>query len=278
MARISRFRISATGLGTASTTVAALIVAATALAPACIDGANAAEVTLDISDYSYEETQEGRFFMADDSDPPFVSLGIRDWDRPATDGSFGFMYTGEGTAGRVAYDSQKSPPIHKTYYKARFEGYLAYRINQYFTPYIGLGYRFLHDDSGGKIGSDGGIFYDRQNHLAYLPVGVRVDPFENWSFKLQANYLIKGWQISYTTDGRPAGYSDAHNKQDKGWGVDFTANYQLNDKWSAYGFFRYWNIDRSDSDCGDVPTFGYVCWWEPTNTTQEIGLGVAYRF
>jgi len=27
-----------------------------------------------------------------------------------------------------------------------------------------------------------------------------------------------------------------------------------------------------------VPTFGYVCWWEPDNTTNEIGLGVAYRF
>jgi len=27
-----------------------------------------------------------------------------------------------------------------------------------------------------------------------------------------------------------------------------------------------------------VPDFGYVCWWEPNNTTTEIGAGIAYRF
>jgi len=216
-----------------------LLAVATGLAGLALAGigcARAAELTLDISDYSYEETDEDGFFMDDDSDPPFVALGLRDWNRPKGKGQFGFMYTGDATAGRVAYNSPNSGKIHKTYYRARIEGYLSYRLDDVFTPYIGLGYRFLHDDSGGTIGDNGGIFYDRQNHLTYLPIGVRVDPFDDWNFKLQFNPVIKGWQISYTTDGRPAGFSDAHNKQDKGFGFDITANYRINDKWSAYGF------------------------------------------
>jgi len=161
-----------------------------------VGAATAAELTLDVSDYSYEETENDSFKMADDSDPPFVALGIRDWDRPKENGKFGLMYTGEGTVGRVAYDSANSGTLKKRYYRARMEGYLGYRLNDYATPYVGIGYQFLHDDSGGKIGDNNGIFYDRQNHLLYMPFGVRVDPMDKLSLKLQANLLIKGMQIS----------------------------------------------------------------------------------
>jgi len=207
----------------------------------------------------------------------FGSLGIRDWDRPQADGKFGLMYTGEVTAGMVSYHSRSSGTTKKMYYKGRLEGYIGYRINTYLTPFAGLGYRFLHDDSGGDRGFNGGIFYDRQNHLFYLPFGLRIDPMDKLSIKAQANAVLRGLHISYTSDGREK-YPDAHNEQDKGWGVDFAANYQIAEKWSMYSFYRYWSIDRSDNECGNAPGFGYVCWWEPDNTTREIGIGVAYRF
>lgn len=157
------------------------------------------------------------------------------------------------------------------------EGYVAYRFNELFTPFAGLGFRIVYDDSGGQHSANSGDFYDRRNMLLYVPVGVRVNPIKDLSLKTQGNYLLRGWQKSYNSDTFDQ-YPNAHNTQDEGWGVDVTVNYQMTDKWSAYSFYRYWNIDRSDNDCGNVVFNGFVCWWEPENTTQEIGVGVAYRF
>lgn len=263
---VSRLQRFAAGLGFAGVLLAGPV------------HAYAAELTFDLSDYAYrEEDDSGYFLMRDESKVAFGSLGIRDWDVPAADGAFGLMYTAEGTAGMVSYHSRSSGTVKKMYYKARMEGYLGYRLNTHVTPFVGLGYRLLHDDSGGDHGDNGGTFYDRQNHLLYMPFGVRANPTENLSLKAQANAVLKGWQISYTSDGQ-TGYPDAHNTQDKGWGLDFAADYRVSEKWSTYTFFRYWSIDRSDNDCGNVPGRGYVCWWEPDNTTREFGVGVAYRF
>ena len=240
--------------------------------------ASAAELTADLTNYRYrEEDDKGSFLMRDESKPPFIGLGIRDWDGPKTVGSFGLMYTGAAAGGRVSYHSRRSGTQKKKYYKARAEGYLAYRATDVLTPFAGLGFRFLHDDSGGHPTTNGGIGYDRQNYLLYVPFGVKAEPTENLSVKLQANALLWGMQISYLKDTSP-NYQTAHNIQDKGWGVDATVNYRFTEHWSGYTFARYWNIDRSANDCGTVTGVGYVCWWEPDNTTEEVGVGVAYRF
>lgn len=239
---------------------------------------HAAELTFDITNYRYrEEDNNNEFLMRDESKPPFVGLGIRDWDRPKTEGSYGFMYTGEVAGGRVSYHSRNSGTQKKKYYKARAEGYLAYRANEAITVFGGLGARFLHDDSGGHPTTNGGIGYDRENLLVYLPLGVQFDPIDNLTIKAQGNVLLRGWQISYLKDTDPR-YQTAHNIQDKGWGIDLTADYRFSEKWSAYSFFRYWNIDRSDNESGDVTGVGFVRWWEPDNTTEELGMGVAYHF
>ena len=62
-------------------------------------------------------------------------------------------------------------------------------------------------------------------------------------------------------------------------GFDVTGNYQIADKWSVYGFYRYWDIVKSNVETGYVPVLGRIVnWWEPDNTTEEFGLGVAFRF
>lgn len=242
------------------------------------DVARAVDLTFDVTDYSYSETDDnGNFQMTDDSKWPFLSLGVRDWDRPAEDGKFGLIYNGEATYGHTHYHGRSAGTMMKRYYKGRLEGNLTCRLNDMITPFAGLGYRIVHDDSGGHFPSNGGVSYDRQNHLVYVPFGFLINPVENLTFKAQANAVLLGRQISFTSDG-DTGYPDGHNQQDKGWGVDFAADYRMTEKWSVYGFYRYWSIDRSDSDCGDVAGQGYVCWWEPDNTTTEIGVGVAYKF
>ncbi|MEK9725303.1 MAG: hypothetical protein VW405_17730 [Rhodospirillaceae bacterium] len=215
--------------------------------------------------------------MSDHSKPQFLSLGLRDLDRPAANGDFGFMFAGEASAGRVSYHGRNAGTQKKKYAKTHLEGYLTYRAGDNLTLFGGLGYRFLHDDSGGHPTSNGGIAYDRQNHLGYAPFGFHIDPMKNLSFKIQANWVLRGWQMSQTEDTDPS-YPNPNNIQDEGWGIDLSANYQMTEKWAAYTFVRYWRIDRSDADCDDVANVGYVCWWEPENVTKEIGIGVAYKF
>tara|TARA_R110001592_G_scaffold288090_3_gene556991 strand:- start:2451 stop:3137 length:687 start_codon:yes stop_codon:yes gene_type:complete len=199
----------------------------------------AQEVTVDAFQYRYEETRdEGGFMMHDFSDPPFVSVGLRDWRAPETVGDFGLMYTTEVGGGKTDYRGRNAGVQTKTYYRARGEVYLAYRMTEIVTPFAGLGYRFIHDDSGGSHTENGGTAYDRQNHLFYIPMGLQFDPTEKLSFKLQANFVLRGLQYSYLTDTDPS-YENAINKQDKGYGFDITGVYKFTPSWSTYGFYRF---------------------------------------
>ncbi|MEK9752822.1 MAG: hypothetical protein VW338_06375 [Rhodospirillaceae bacterium] len=79
----------------------------TGMTPFGVSHALGAELTIDISDYRYREVENGEFFMHESS-PPFLSAGVRDWDRPKADGDFGAMYAAEIGGGRTAYDSRNS--------------------------------------------------------------------------------------------------------------------------------------------------------------------------
>ena len=80
-----------------------------------------------------------------------------------------------------------------------------------FTPIIGLGYRWLYDDSGGETSSTRALGYDRQSQYLYIPVGGIFDFGEDIKIKSQFNYLIAGRQTSYLSD--IAGFSDVENDQ-----------------------------------------------------------------
>ncbi len=254
---------------------------ATALVVCALVGgtrASAVELTVDISRYVYEETDDaGDFFMRDVSKPVFFSAGIRDWDQPAEDGKFGFMYNGELTYGKVNYSSDGTGSMTKDYYKGRAEGYAVYRVNELFTPFIGLGYRHLFDDGEGNRTSTGHVGYDRLSQYLYAPVGIRFAPVDKLSVKAQYNTFLAGRQTSYLTDADSTLDGDATNRQKKGWGVDFSANYQIDDTWATYGFFRHWDIKKSETATINSPGMFYTV-WEPENTTQEFGIGVAYKF
>lgn len=239
----------------------------------------ALDITFDLSNYKYRETDDnGNFQMSDDAASPFVSVGIRDWDMPKSVGKFGLMYTAEVTHGRVNYDSKNSGVVKKTYNKARAEAYVTYRTDKILSPFVGFGYRYLRDESGGQIGENGGVFYDRRSRYYYAPVGVVINVTDKFTFKGQYNFFIKGEQKSYLMHTNP-GYPNVSNEQDDGWGADFTLNYQATENLSLYSFYRHWNIGKSEIATGYVPVRNEtISWWEPDNTTHEFGLGVAYNF
>ena len=160
----------------------------------------------------------------------------------------------------------------KDYYKGRAEGYAASRINEQITPFIGLGFRRLFDSSGDYLTSTGHSGYDRLSQYLYAPVGIRFAPVDKLSVKAQYNTFLAGRQTSYMSYFSDVA-DDATNKQKKGWGVDFSANYQIDDTWATYGFFRHWDIKKSETT-----HYSNTDEWEPENTTQEIGIGIAYKF
>ena len=229
-----------------------------------------ADLTLDISFYYYEEQN----FMNDTSDPVLYSAGSRKWEIPAEDNnSWQFLYTAEVTRGWVNYSGSGS--LDKDYYKFRGETYAGYRLDN-FTPILGLGYRWLYDDSGGQTSSTGAIGYDRQSQYFYIPAGGIFDFNQDIKIKGQFNYLMTGKQSSFLSDVE--GFSDVENYQSSGWGVDFTFDYKISASTSFYSFYRYWDIDKSDIGSGTFPGVLIFEAFEPANTTTEAGIGFAYKF
>jgi len=236
----------------------------------------ATEITLDISHYLYEETTDsGAFFMKDESDPLFISAGVRDWESPKELGALWYMYTGEVTYGKVEYTG--SGTSQSDYYKARMEGYLSYRLNKRITPFVGLGYRWLWDDAGGTVTSTGALGYDRQSQYLYAPIGATFNVSDKFSIKGQYNYFIQGKQTSYLSTASSL-YSDIENDQNSGWGVDFTATQKWNDRFGIFLFYRHWDIDKSEVSTGTYSNIATFTAWEPANTTSEAGIGVSYKF
>ncbi len=231
------------------------------------------EATLEVYYWSYEEFIESDPDFVDEySDPVFVSLGARQWDTLLH--TVRALYTTEFGAGRVKYAGSGTLDGYY-YYKFRGEAYAAYQFND-FSPFIGLGYRWLYDDGGGLTTSTGHSSYDRQSQYFYVPVGGIYRFTDDLLVKGQFNYLIYGLQTSYLSD--IAGYSDIDNDQNEGWGVDLTIDYRVTKNIGVHTFFRYWDISDSDWSQGLINGQPAFLAMEPHNHTLEAGLGVSYKF
>ena len=243
-----------------------------------------AELTFDMTSYSYREVdQNGNFFMEDKSAPFLFSVGIRNWGDDKSiakkrSSNWMSLYTLEYSFGNVDYTSAGTGTMKKEYYKSRLEYYVSSisRVGANdLKPFIGLGYRDLLDDSGFKQSSTNHLGYDRLSQYFYMPIGAIWYMSETLSLKSQYNYFILGKQTSFLNEILPNNYSiNPENTQNIGWGVDLTLRSKLNNKWSTYGFFRSWNIE--DSDLTSCSPLTYCM--EPKNQTHEIGAGISYNF
>ena len=243
-----------------------------------------AELTLDITSYTYREVDPNdNFFMEDKSAPFLYSLGLRNWgDAKAMSNGrspkWRALYTLEFSFGHVDYSSAGTGTMEKEYYKSRLEYYISTDyprgVNDLQT-YIGLGYRDLLDDSGFKRSSTNHIGYDRLSQYYYLPIGGIWYINDKYSLKSQYNHFLEGKQTSFLNEVLPNTYSvNPINTQRLGYGIDLTLRAKLNSKWSTYGFFRYWNIEDSDlTSCSPL-----IYCMEPKNQTHEIGAGISYDF
>lgn len=189
---------------------------------------------------------------------------------------------GRYTSGKVDYDG--SGTINNVDdYMWEFRGLGGYDFlaseTSVLTPYIGIGYRYLNDDSSAMISSTGALGYEREISYLYAPVGVELltKLQNNWSVgaKLEYDFFLDGTVKSHL--GAIPGYYDIEMDQDDGYGI--RAAVRLGRKIGTINlaiepFIRYWNIKQSKITTAPDG----ISWLEPKNKSTEFGLMVAVVF
>ncbi len=152
------------------------------------------------------------------------------------------------------------------------------------TPYFGLGYRYLNDDSGGEVTSSGARGYERESNYYYSPVGGELTLMleDGWSLGIVQEYDIfwYGRQVSHLGDAI-AGLDTVKNDQKDGYG--YRASLKLQHTGEKVDvilepFYRFWKIE--DSEISSITYNGVAVGYglEPENYTKQFGLKMAMKF
>ena len=240
------------------------------------------ELGVEISSFKYEEPG----IMSDEG----ILFGIAGsyFNHEGSTNMFGGV-EGRLAWGLVDYDGRlsddtpyKMNDINDYIFEGRILGGYDYVLvkDTVMSPYVGLGYRYLNDNSQKDI-----YGYQRESNYLYSPIGIDAvtDLGNGWSIGVVAEYDLfwYGLQKSHLGDVYP------------------DVNVVENDQWEGYGargsirikrkaekmdfiiepFIRYWDIEKSDTTAvtltgGYVIGFGY----EPKNDTTEYGIRLAARF
>ncbi|MFH1062662.1 MAG: hypothetical protein V1747_07250 [Candidatus Omnitrophota bacterium] len=151
-------------------------------------------------------------------------------------------------------------------------------------PYFGYGYRYLEDDSQGRVTTTGHLGYKREANYYYSPIGISVIKDIGSGFimglSLEYDFFWLGIQKSYLSDAIPA-RSDLENKQKTGYGYRASLKIEKQQKHLDFviePFIRYWKVEQSESadmsDSGIIIGYGY----EPKNYSTEYGIKIALHF
>ena len=194
---------------------------------------------------------------------------------------------GRGSVGWVDYsDSGNINNIRDYMLEIRgLVGYDFFMSKSFFiTPFVGIGYRYLNDDTGGKTSTTGALGYERESNYLYSPVGIGLiaNLWKNWFLggTGEYDYIWWGRQRSHLSDVDP-GLSDLSNRQRHGYGLRGAITLQERGKRVAleFGpFIRYWSIKESETNVltyyGIPVAYGY----EPKNHSTEVGLMFGIKF
>jgi hypothetical protein len=237
------------------------------------------DVGLQASSYKYEETQNDSFFMSYEG----KKIGLTGSFTQALENSWYWGIDARYATGSNSYTSAtrgNSSNNSESYVDLRvtagkdFEG-----TSNLLSPYAGLGYRSLSDDSI-NYSTTGNLGYRRKSTYIYIPIGVthrvRLGAESRLSTTLEYDYLFQGTQRSYWTD--IVGYtSDMYNTQRYGYGARLSVAYETA-TWSAGIFYHYWNIQDSDIGAYTIDPNLYNTGIIPSNISQEFGVQVKYHF
>jgi hypothetical protein len=151
------------------------------------------------------------------------------------------------------------------------------------TPYAGLGARGHGDASGGRVTDTGLEGYDRYVFYAYAPVGAvaefRTGPRTSVSLTAQYNLFLGGDAESELSGADPeAPDIEVELEDGYGWELSASVHHAVGSRTVSFGpFLRYWDIGESTRQRFEDEEFVFEV-FEPSNTTFEAGLRLAYRF
>ncbi len=191
--------------------------------------------------------------------------------------------------GEVDYKSTNTGEVKgENDYMFELRGIAGYDLPQsktfLITPYGGLGYRYLNNDSGGMRSTTGHYGYEREANYLYMPLGFEtMKHFKNkWSLGIMAEYdlFLGGIQKSHLQDV-DRGLKQLENEQEDGFGLKGALKILKKDEHCDIffeTFVNYWNID--DSRASSVTYSGFVigAGIEPENTSKEYGIRLGARF
>ncbi len=170
-----------------------------------------------------------------------------------------------------------------------------------FTPYGGIGYRYLYNDFSKYPSSDVGgtqylSGYDRESTYIYIPLGLQAETklTRKWSVavKGEVDFFVWGKQISHLEDSVDendvsAGIDKLENTQKHGIGWRTSARLTREaGRIDVYiePFIRYWHIEDSEvsliTASGSPICQGSLCsaGLEPDNKTWEYGVNLGAKF
>jgi len=189
--------------------------------------------------------------------------------------SWMFRADGRTSWGKVDYDGALMDGTPYTIdsiddYTYEFRGLIGYGVQNKIartTPYLGLGYRYLNDDSSFDPAG-----YERESNYLYLPLGFDIYFFSEseWSFSSIVEFDILLWGKQKSRLGSP--YGTIENDQNSGTGFRASIRFQKDgDKadFAVEPFVRWWRIN--DSEVSD----GFI---EPENSSIEVGLRALWQF
>ncbi|HEY0525224.1 MAG TPA: hypothetical protein VGD08_17655 [Stellaceae bacterium] len=263
----------------AGAAIAGAVVQLPAAAPAAAQTRPGFEIGPELYYYRYEEPDfaklEGAFAAANGS---YTFKGERLF----------LTLNGIAGAGYLDYSSRGTGSYSGTWnymgdLRALGGGDFTLRDGLVASPYSGLGYRLLFDNSSGTVSSSGARGYDRLSQYLYLPIGVTFGiAAASWTLRpnIEFDLLLHGWQTSYlsTADSR---LNDPTNDQNHGYGIRASILAEMPTRFGhlSFGpFVRYWNIRTSDPATITVRGVPLTNGYEPGNHTIEAGGTVRFGF
>ena len=198
-----------------------------------------------------------------------------------------FKIEGRYFYGKVDYENSGKIDNIKDYgFEARLLGGYAFRPAKTLTitPFIGIAYRYLKDDVGGRISSTGAMGYSRESNYYYSPIGIEAVQIvsDRWSVGaiLEYDYFWGGVQQTNLKDV-DSSLSNLRNDQNSGYGLRASLVVKREADWGYVAiepFIRYWKIDSSSEERITVSGMPIGVGWEPNNYTTELGLRFGIGF
>ena len=152
------------------------------------------------------------------------------------------------------------------------------------TPSVGIGYRYLKDDMGGRVSSTDALGYSRESNYYYSPIAVEAVQVlsDRWSIGaiLEYDYLWEGVQQTNLRDV-DSSLNNLRNEQHSGYGLRGSIVAKRKTDWGHLAvepFIRYWRIEKSAEQVISQGGSAVAIGWEPTNNTTEIGLRLGIGF